>query len=201
MAYGSVYVDQTGIDNNYSFMVYFWIGQDLKPDCPPNIDWLKNLDGNGQPRIKYFYDFRSEVLMSDDLPPVYQTTFIPNPTDNNDIVGIIANTHDDKIILMHIKEGVFHAVYDYVDLDVIRATRPTGMEFEACNPSCVGLSIVQCKMPGMPTKYRFELDDEEKEDIYPSFLIPLGSAGVITPAAFIFEPLIDNDPRLDIIAV
>jgi len=71
MAYGTIYIDQTAIDNNYGNMVYFWIGQDLKPDCPPNIDWLKNLDGNGQPRIKYFYDFRSEVLMSDDLPPVY----------------------------------------------------------------------------------------------------------------------------------
>jgi hypothetical protein len=56
MAYGAIYIDETAIDTNYGTFVYFWIGEDLRPNSPPNIDWLKRLDANGQPRIKYFYD-------------------------------------------------------------------------------------------------------------------------------------------------
>ena len=56
MAYGAVYIDETAIEDNFGFFIYFWIGEDLRPSSPPNIDWLKRLDANGQPRIKYFYD-------------------------------------------------------------------------------------------------------------------------------------------------
>ena len=99
---------------------------------------------------------------------------------------------------MDIKDGVFHAIYDYVDKDVIRGTRPPGVDFDDCNPSFVGLCVVQCKMPGMPNKYRFELDDDETENIYPPFVIPLGSSGVIKPGVLIFNHWIDHDPRTDI---
>jgi hypothetical protein len=54
---------------------------------------------------------------------------MPNPSDRNDIVGLIGNTHDDQITIMHIKDGVFHALYQYVDFGVIRATRPVGLDF------------------------------------------------------------------------
>jgi hypothetical protein len=47
MAYGSIYIDETGIESNYGYMIYFWIGEDLKANCPPNIDWLKRLDARG----------------------------------------------------------------------------------------------------------------------------------------------------------
>jgi len=56
MAYGAVYIDETAIEDNFGFFIYFWIGEDLTPSSPPNIDWLKRLDSNGNPRIKYFYD-------------------------------------------------------------------------------------------------------------------------------------------------
>jgi hypothetical protein len=47
MAYGAVYIDETAIEDNFGFFVYFWIGEDLRPNSPPNIDWLKRLDANG----------------------------------------------------------------------------------------------------------------------------------------------------------
>lgn len=56
MAYGAVYVDETAIADNYGHLIYFWIGENLTPNSPPNIDWLKKVDGSGNPRIKYFYD-------------------------------------------------------------------------------------------------------------------------------------------------
>ena len=55
MAYGSVYIDETAIENNFGYMIIFWIGADLRPERPPNIDWLKKLDAKGEPRIKYFF--------------------------------------------------------------------------------------------------------------------------------------------------
>jgi hypothetical protein len=56
MAYGAIYIDETAINTNFGTFVYFWIGEDLRPNSPPNIDWLKRLDANGEPRIKYFYN-------------------------------------------------------------------------------------------------------------------------------------------------
>ena len=47
MAYGAIYTDETAIQNNFGCFVYFWIGENLRPNSPPNIDWLKRLDANG----------------------------------------------------------------------------------------------------------------------------------------------------------
>lgn len=47
MAFGAVYVDETAIANNFGELMYFWIGEDLRPSSPPNIDWLKRLDASG----------------------------------------------------------------------------------------------------------------------------------------------------------
>jgi hypothetical protein len=63
----------------------------------------------------------------------------------------------------------------------------------------MGLSVVQAIIPGMPNSYRFEADDDETEGIYPPFIIPLGSSGMITPAVLIFGPWIENDPRKNLL--
>ncbi len=55
IAYGAVYIDEAAIEDNFGLFVYFWIGEDLRPSSPPNIDWLKRLDANGNPKIKYYY--------------------------------------------------------------------------------------------------------------------------------------------------
>ena len=47
MAYGAIYIDETAIHDNFGCFVYFWIGENLRPNSPPNIDWLKRLDANG----------------------------------------------------------------------------------------------------------------------------------------------------------
>jgi hypothetical protein len=67
-----------------------------------------------------------------------------------------------KVSLFHIKNGAFNAVYDYVDYDNINANKPSGvMDFDECNPTFLGMSLIQCILPDMTNSYKY--DDEEDE--------------------------------------
>jgi hypothetical protein len=98
--------------------------------------------------------------------------------------------------LIHIKNGAFHASYQYIDFDVIRATRPKlKSKFTDCNPSFLGMNVFQCILPEMPNSFMFDPEDSEVQDRYPLILFALGSSGIQNPGLLQYNPWIENDPR------
>lgn len=73
MASGAVFIDQTGIDDNYGHLIQFWIHQELGLGSLPSV--VEDLKKANPPRIKYYYDF-DEQHLTDEFPPTFKTVFL-----------------------------------------------------------------------------------------------------------------------------
>ena len=68
-------------------------------------------------------------------------------------------------------------------------------QFNACNPSFLGMNVFECILPAMPNEYQFDPEDYTVQDRYPLIVFALGSSGIQNPGLIQYDPWIENDPR------